>query len=224
MQNVPVGNSSPSGNARYVSHTTTTVPATQEIQPATTLVGQQPGNNAHFSSVLVEDPAAAFPFHIDPVNQNLPGYPTAMAPPPAINNFDPSQLALRLDAYQPRVEIPEQFFVNHQPMAPLPEAPAGLPALAHSTHGGLRQQPPNPEMLPFSANGKAVRIHEPLAGKKSCSDMSKTSISLLGLTLAKFAVGDSTKRTIEQPICAVGIGWNGLRECIVREAEGLART
>ncbi|OJZ81707.1 hypothetical protein ASPFODRAFT_85206 [Aspergillus luchuensis CBS 106.47] len=215
MQNVPVGKPSSSGNAGNVSHTatSTTVPPTHQIPPATSL-GQQPGNNAYFSSVQVVDPAAAFPFNIDPVNQNLPGYPTAMAPPPAINNFDPSQLALPLDAYQPRVEIPEQFFVNHQLMAPLPEAAAGLPALAHGTHGGLRQQPPNPEMLPFSANGKA----------KSCSDISKTSISLLGLTLAKFAVGDSTKRTIEQPICAVGIGWNGLRECIVREAEGLART
>lgn len=76
----------------------------------------------------------------------------------------------------------------------------------------------------FSANGKAVRMYEPLAGKKSCSDVSRTSISLLGLTLANFAIGDSTKRTIGQPICAVGIGWSGLRECIVREAEGLART
>ncbi|GAA89131.1 hypothetical protein AKAW_07245 [Aspergillus luchuensis IFO 4308] len=219
MQNVPVGNSSPSGNAGYVRHTATnTIPATPQIQPATS-PGQQPGNNAYFSSVQVVDPAAAFPFNIDPVNQYLAGYPTAMAPPPAINNFDPSQLALPLVAYQPRVEIPEQFFVNHQPMAPLPEAAAGLPAL-----GGLRQQPPNPEMLPFSANGKAVRTHEPLAGKKSCSDMSKTFISLLNLTLAKFAVGHSTKRTIGQPICAVGIGWNGFRECIVPEVEGLART
>ncbi|BCS05462.1 uncharacterized protein AKAW2_81263A [Aspergillus luchuensis] len=138
MQNVPVGNSSPSGNAGYVRHTATnTIPATPQIQPATS-PGQQPGNNAYFSSVQVVDPAAAFPFNIDPVNQYLAGYPTAMAPPPAINNFDPSQLALPLVAYQPRVEIPEQFFVNHQPMAPLPEAAAGLPAL-----GGLRQQPPS---------------------------------------------------------------------------------
>ncbi|GFN13679.1 ankyrin repeats (many copies) family protein [Aspergillus tubingensis] len=142
MQNVPVGNSSPSGNAGYVSHTATTVPATHQIQPATSL-GQQPGNNAYFSSVQVVDPTAAFPFNIDPVNQNLPGYPTAMAPPPAINNFDPSQLALRLDAYQPQVEFPEHFFVNHQPMAPLPEAAAGQPALAHGTDRGLRQQPPS---------------------------------------------------------------------------------
>ena len=143
MQNVPVGNSSPSGNAGYVSHTaTTTIPATHQIQPATSL-GQQPGNNAYFSSVQVVDPAAAFPFNIDPVNQNLTGYPTAMAPPPAINNFDPSQLALPLDAYQPRVEFPEHFFVNHQPMAPLPEAAAGLPALAHGTDRNLRQQPPS---------------------------------------------------------------------------------
>lgn len=144
MQNVvPGGKPSSSGNAGYVSHTATTVPATQEIQPATTLVGQQPGNNAHFNSVLVVDPAAAFPFNIDPVNQNLPGYPTAMVPPPAINNFDPSQLALPLDAYQPRVDFPEHFFVNHQPMAPLPEAAAGLSALAHGTDRGLRQQPPS---------------------------------------------------------------------------------
>ncbi|PYH67948.1 uncharacterized protein BO88DRAFT_436327 [Aspergillus vadensis CBS 113365] len=218
MQNVPVDNSSPSGNAGYVSHTATTVPATHQIQPATSL-GQQPGNNAYFSSVQVVDPAAAFPFNIDPVNQNLTGYPTAMAPPPAINNFDPSQLALPLDAYQPRVEFPEHFFVNHQPMAPLPEAAAGLSALAHGTDRNLRQQPPSmtPRDAPLLCKWEG-------SGKKSCFDMSKTSISLLGLSLANFAIGDSTKRTIGQPICAVGIGWNGLRECIVREAEGLART
>ncbi|PWY71271.1 hypothetical protein BO83DRAFT_417877 [Aspergillus eucalypticola CBS 122712] len=152
MQNVvPGGKPSSSGNAGYVSHTatTTTVPATHQIQPATSL-GQQPGNNAYFSSVQVVDPAAAFPFNIDPVNQNLAGYPNAMAPPPAINNFDPSQLALPLDAYQPRVEFPEQFFVmNHQPMAPLPEAAAGLPALAHGTDGGHRQQPMIPRDAPL---------------------------------------------------------------------------
>lgn len=129
MQNVPVGKSSSSGCAGYVSHTG----LGHRIPPATSL-GQQPGDNAYFSSVVV-DPAVAFPFNIDPVNRTLTGYPTAMAPPPAINNFHPSQLALPLDAYQLGVEIPGQFFLDRPPMAPLDFEAAGPPALTYGAYG-----------------------------------------------------------------------------------------
>lgn len=142
MQNVPGGQSSSSGGAGYASHT---APATHQNQPATSL-GQQPGDNTYFSSVVV-DPTAAYQF-IDPVNQTLFCYPTAAAPPHVVMNQQPSQLVHPLDAYQPRVEIPEQLFLNLPPMVPF-EA-TGPPALTHGIHGGYSLEGFVNKATPFS--------------------------------------------------------------------------
>lgn len=139
MQNITSG-----GRAGYVSHT---MPATHQIQPATSL-GQQLGDNAYFSSV-VDHPTAAFQF-IDSVNVNhtLVDYPTAAALPHAIVNQQPSQMIHQLDAYQQRVEIPEQLFLNRPPMVPLEVA--GPPALNYGVYEGCSPERFVNKVTPFS--------------------------------------------------------------------------
>ncbi|KAI2910078.1 hypothetical protein CBS63078_4210 [Aspergillus niger] len=136
------------------------MPATHQIQPATSL-GQQLGDNAYFSSV-VDHPTAAFQF-IDSVNVNhtLVDYPTAAALPHAIVNQQPSQMIHQLDAYQQRVEIPEQLFLNRPPMVPLEVA--GPPALNYGVYEGCSPESTQPHS---AANGKAVDIRERSTGGK----------------------------------------------------------
>ncbi|KAL3258619.1 hypothetical protein ABHI18_005875 [Aspergillus niger] len=144
MQNVPGGQSSSSGGAGYVSHTT---PATHQIQPVTSL-GQQSGDNTYFSSV-VGDPTAAFQC-IDPVNinQTLIGYPTRAAPPHVIVTQQPNHFAYSWDAYQARVEVPEQLFLNHAPMVPIEVA--GPPAPNYGAYEGHSPERFVNKVTPFS--------------------------------------------------------------------------
>ncbi|GKZ57962.1 hypothetical protein AnigIFM49718_003766 [Aspergillus niger] len=103
------------------------MPAIQQAQLGPAGLGQQPVNNAYFSSVVV-DPTAAFQ-SIDPVNinQTLIGYPTAAAPPQAIVNQQPSHMMQPCDANPPRVEIPEQLFLNLPQIVPFEAAAPPAP-------------------------------------------------------------------------------------------------
>ncbi|CAK46113.1 hypothetical protein M747DRAFT_373462 [Aspergillus niger ATCC 13496] len=147
MQNVPGRNSS---SGRKAAYTNTSMPNTHGTectgtQPTPTSLGQKTGENADFSSAVV-DPTAAFQFS-DPFNQILFGYPTAADPLHVINEYNPSQPAHPgLHEYQPGGEILEQLFLSRPPMVPLPEAAAVPPALTYGIRGGRGQEPMIPQL------------------------------------------------------------------------------